>query len=277
MIEGFSTYSGSEFLWFYAVLVFGAIIAGVWLPSFLRADGANRRVSDRYDMANLAGGPKRVTETVLAHLLGTGALQAAGDNKVRVTRQGSGENAMENELLRKSGDFGITEAYKTVSPYIEDIDARLVRDCLLLDKGERTQLRIVSVLPYIAVLAIGWYRRAAGVAEGEPVGYLTGMMIVAGVFALIRFIKLDPRTRGGLAAVAEGKAVSKRLKSAPTGPELGFGVALFGTAILAGTPYSELHAMRQAATGGDGGYTGDSGGDSGDDGGCGGGCGGCGG
>ena len=43
MIEGFSTYSGGEFLVFYALLVIGAIIAGVWLPGFLRADGENRR------------------------------------------------------------------------------------------------------------------------------------------------------------------------------------------------------------------------------------------
>lgn len=277
MIEGFSTYTGGDFLAFYALLVLGAVVAGVWLPGFLRSDGANRRVSDRYDMAYLVGGPRRVTETALAQLFGLGAIGAAGDRKMRVLRQEGAENALEKDVLRKPGDFGLTEAHKTVSPYLEDIEARLTRDGLLLDKGERMQLRIVSVLPYLAVLAVGWYRRSAGVAEGEPVGYLTALMAVAAVFGLIRLLKLDPRTRGGLAAVAEGRAVSKRLKSAPTGPEMGYGVALFGTAILAGTPYSELHAMRQAASGGDGGYTGDGGDSGGSDGGCGGGCGGCGG
>ena len=38
-------------------------------------------------------------------------------------------------------------------------------------------------------------------------------------------------------------------RTAPTTPEVGYGVALFGTAILAGTPYAELHAMREAARG----------------------------
>lgn len=278
MIDGFSTYSGSDFLWFYALMILGAVFAGAWLPAFLRTDGENRRVSNRYEMAYLAGGPKRVTETALAHLLGVGALQATGDNKVAVVRREGAEHAVESDLLLKIGDFGITEAHHSVSNHAEAIDARLVRERLLLDSSERMQMRVVSALPYLVVLAIGWYRRSAGVAEGEPVGYLTMMMVVLAVLAVLRLAKLDPRTRGGLAAVAEGKATGARLKSAPTGPELGFGVALFGTAILAGTPYSELHAMRQAASGGDGGYTGDGGGDSGgSDGGCGGGCGGCGG
>ena len=278
MIDGFSTYSGSDFLWFYALMILGAVIAGVWLPAFLRSDGENRRIADRYDMAYLVGGPKRVTETALAHLLGIGALKAAIDNKVTVVRREGAENALERDLLRKLGDFGITEAHRSVSNHTAEIDERLVRERLLLDKSERMQMRFIAVLPYLVVLAIGWYRRSAGTAEGEPVGYLTMMMVVLGVLGLMRLFKLDPRTRGGLAAVAEGKATSSRLKSAPTGPEIGFGVALFGTAILAGTPYSELHAMRQAASSGDGGYTGDGGGDSGGgDGGCGGGCGGCGG
>ncbi|MEX0341781.1 MAG: TIGR04222 domain-containing membrane protein [Erythrobacter sp.] len=278
MIEGFSTYTGGEFLVFYALLVVGAIVAGVWLPGFLRADGENRRIDDRYDMAYLAGGARRVTETALAQLLGTGSLEAAGGNKVRVTRPQGGETALESDLLRKRADFGITSAQNTVSAYINDIKERLVRDRLLLDPSERMQLRIVSVLPYLAVLAVGWYRRSAGLAEGEQVGYLTGLMILAAILGFIRFIKLDPRTRGGLAAVAEGKAISSRLRSAPTGPELGFGVALFGTAILAGTPFSQLHAMRQSASGDGGGYSSDGGDSSSSDGGgCGGGCGGCGG
>lgn len=277
MIEGFSTYTGGDFLAFYALLLATAIAAGVWLPGFLRSDGSNRRVTDRYDMAYLVGGPRRVTEAALAQLVGIDAIAAAGERKMRVVRQEGADNALEKDLLRKTGDFGLTEAHKTVSPYIEDIEERLTRGGLLLDKGERNQLRFVSVLPYVAVLAVGWYRRSAGVAEGEPVGYLTALMVAAAVFGFIRLVKLDPRTRGGLAAVAEGKAASKRLKTAPTGPEMGFGVALFGTAILAGTPYSELHAMRQAATSSDSGFSSDDGGDSGGgDGDCGGGCGGCG-
>ena len=74
MIEGFSTYSGSDFLLFYALLVVAAIVAGVWVPTLLRADGAERSVQDRYEAAFLAGGGKRVAETALAQLLAEDAL-----------------------------------------------------------------------------------------------------------------------------------------------------------------------------------------------------------
>ncbi len=282
MIEGFSAYSGSDFLLFYALLVVAAIVAGVWVPTLLRADGAERSVQDRYEAAFLAGGGKRVAETALAQLLAEDALAPSGERKVRVIRETAAKHPLEKTLLRKPLPFGLTETYKAIEPHIADIKQRLVRQGLLLADSQRMPLRIVSVLPYLVVLGIGWYRRAAGVAEGEPVGYLTALMVVAAIFALIRFVKLDPRTRGGITAVADARNISKRLKTAPTTPEVGYGVALFGTAILAGTPYAELHAMREAARGdGSGGYAAD-GSDSSDgsgssDSGCGGGCGGCGG
>ena len=152
-------------------------------------------------------------------------------------------------MLRKPLPFGLTETYKAIEPHIADIKQRLVQQGLLLADSQR-MLRIVSVLPYLAVLGIGWYRRAAGVAEGEPVEYLNALMVVAAIFALIRFVKLD-LVPGGIAAVADARNISKRLKTAPTTPEVGYGVALFGTAILAERPLRNCMpcARRRAATG----------------------------
>jgi hypothetical protein len=58
---------------------------------------------------------------------------------------------------------------------------------------------------------------------------------------------------------------------APTRPECGMGVALFGTSVLAGSPLAGLHDSRKSANNG-GGCGGGGGGWSGS--GCGGGCGG---
>ena len=113
-------------------------------------------------------------------------------------------------------------------------------------------------------------------------------VVVAQIRAVLDDIEIDAIKIGMLgtpsliAAVADARNISKRLKTAPTTPEVGYGVALFGTAILAGTPYAELHAMREAARGdGSGGYAADdsdsSDGSGSSDSGCGGGCGGCGG
>ena len=279
MQTSLSTYSGPEFLLFYAAAMLAAVVAGAFLPRFLRAEGGERPVTDRLELAWLAARSGRVTESVLARLLGAGALAPAGSNKLRVVRAERGEDRAEQAIMRMSGEFGITEAHKSLKPTIADVESRLVDNGLALGSSGRWSLRVVSILPYLAVLALGWYRREAGLAEGEPVGILTVMMIVLALLTLIRFAVLDPRTRAGQDAVAEAQERAGRLKTAPTQPELGLGVALFGTAVLVGTPFSELHAMRQAAvTDGGGGFTSDSSssGDSGGDGG-GGGCGGCGG
>jgi len=259
-----STYSGPEFLLFYAVAMVAAVIAGVWLPRFLRAQGGARPVTDRLELAWLAGRSGRVTEAVLARLLGSGALEPAGSNKLRVALRERGSDRADQAILGLPGDFGITEAHKSLKPMIDEVEGRLERDGLLLSSGERRSLRFVSVLPYFAVLALGWYRRQAGLAEGMPVGFLTLMMFLTGFMAIFRFAVLDPRSRAGQAAVGVARERSSRLRSAPTQPELGLGVALFGTVILAGTPFAELHAMRRAAgSDGAGGFSSDSGGDSG--------------
>ena len=278
MISGFSSYSGGEFLLFYALLLLAAVLAGVWLPHFLRAEGQKQAVSDPLHLAYLAGGAGRMTEAVLARLLGVGALRPYGERKLEIVEQGSATNEAEQAVLRGGGNLGITAAFKLIKPYGQDIGQQLTDRGLLMDSGSRWTMRLVSTLPYLVVLAIGWYRREAGQALGEPTGFLTALMILTAILAIVRFAKLDPKTRAGQEALAEVREREMRLKSAPTGPEVGLGVALFGTAILAGTPYGELHAMRQSASGdGGGGYSGD-GGDSGSgDGGCGGGCGGCGG
>ena len=280
METSFSTYSGGEFLLFYAALLAAAVVAGFWIPGFLRPDGQRGPVTDRHELAYLAGGAGRMAESVIARLLGIDALVEGAKHKLRAAIPSAGEDRAEQALLRKHGDFGLTEAHNAIKPYAADVDEDLVRKGLLQDKGTRWQMRFMSTVPYLVVLGVGFYRRSAGVAEGEPVGFLTALMVLTFVLGVVRFAKHDPRTRAGQEALDEARVTHVRLQSAPTPPELGYGVALFGTAILVGTPYSQLHAMhRSAISDGSGGYYADGGSDRGSDGGsgCGGGCGGCGG
>ena len=278
METSFSTYSGGDFLLFYAALLAAAVVAGFWIPGFLRSDGQRGSVNDRHELAYLARGAGRMTESVIAQLLGISALVVGAKNKLRATNSSAGEYRAEQALLRKHGDFGLTEAHKAIKPYAADVDADLVRKGLMQDKGTRWQMRFMSTVPYLVLLGVGFYRRSAGVAEGEPVGFLTALMVLTFVLGVVRFAKYDPRTRAGQEALDEARSTHVRLQRAPTPPELGFGVALFGTAILVGTPYSQLHAMSRSAVGdGSGGYYADGGGGGEGGSGCGGGCGGCGG
>jgi prepilin-type processing-associated H-X9-DG protein len=147
---------------------------------------------------------------------------------------------------------------------------------------DSARLRWLSIIPFGVLFMIGLYRQRAGSALGEPTGFLVILLGLTVVLAVMRLANRDPRTRAGIAAVQAQHAKASRLRRAPQPEEAALAVALFGTAVLVGTPWEPVHAMRQPASGDSGGSS-DSGGDSSSDSsdggsGCGGGgCGGCGG
>ena len=123
-----------------------------------------------------------------------------------------------------------------------------------------------------------------GLQAGRPVGYLTGMMAIGGVlglvFALAGSLRLSNRGRAVLAKQMERHEALRTGTNWEHSGEAGMAVALFGTAVLAGTAIAPLQTWdprqtNEASSGGcstgcGSGCGGDSGG-----GGCGGG--GCGG
>ncbi|MWV28269.1 TIGR04222 domain-containing membrane protein [Aurantiacibacter rhizosphaerae] len=270
---GFASYSGADFLLFYAALIMAAIAAGIWIPAAMRPDGRPSQPADAEELAYLAGGTPRFVESVVAALFARRALQVEKKTIVKTTGA-QGETPAEKSLMRHVGDLSWSAAKANLDGHADAIDRDLTRRGLLVDPAERLTLRLMPVLPYVFLLLLGAFRWQAGSAEGEPVGFLTTMMIITGVLAVIRLAKFNPRTRAGDAALASAMATAQRLRRATTSGEAGLAVGLFGTAVLVGTPYAPLHAMRQSA-GGASTDSGDSGGDGG--GGCGGGCGGCGG
>jgi uncharacterized protein (TIGR04222 family) len=174
--------------------------------------------------------------------------------------------------MYKSGELRLSEAKKRLKSEAECIDARLVRRGLMMEKDDRLKLRLLSVLPYAALFAIGLYRQQAGEAAGEPTGFLVGLLCITAALGLWRLATGNPRTMAGNAVVRELEEEGSRLKRAPQANEAGYAVAIFGTGVLVGTPWEPVHAARQTGAGGDGGGSDGDGGS-----GCGGGCGGCGG
>lgn len=271
-MELFASYTGGDFLTFYGGLIIATVIAGLWIPMWLRPEGRDSTLSDPAETAYLAGGHTRFVDSVIAGLLARGGLQIAGKTKLAVKRPEMAQSAAEQALVRVPGNFSWSKARKTIGDYTGKLDASLVRKGLLIEPGERWLMRVMPLVPYVAVLALGFYRREAGAALGEPVGYLTMMMLAVVVLGFIRLVRLNPATQAGNNALAEARRLSGRLRNAPTQDETGMAVSLFGTAVLVGSPYASYHQMRSSS--GDGSS---SGGD-GDGGGCGGGgCGGCGG
>ena len=143
-------------------------------------------------------------------------------------------------------------------------------------KGDQMHCRLLLllvafVLPLLALIAFGAIKLMVGLSRDRPVGFLVVLLIATAILAVIRWRAIDRCTRAGRAALARVRQEAERIKAAPTRQEMATAVALFGTAVLAGSAFAPLHTLRAGSSAGSGGCGGGGG-----DGGGGGGCGGCG-
>ena len=269
----FETWTGPDFLAFYVVMLLTCIGLSLWMPTLLRPEGRKARIEDPEEIAMLAGGAQRHALAIIADLYVQGALDKAQKTKASVTRNSADTSSAGAAVLRKVGAFSVNEAVRTLKDHAKQVQSRLQQRGLLMEIGEMIKLQLLCITPLVALGLLGLYRQQAGEALGEPTGYLVGLLILTAALAFMRFAWSNPRTQGGEEVLKRLREQSSRLKRAPNGREVGMAVGLFGTGVLAATPYAHVHAMKQAASSGDAGS-----GDSGDGGGgCGGGCGGCGG
>ena len=118
-----------------------------------------------------------------------------------------------------------------------------MQDDLLIDAAPTLQLRVWQTSPYVLLCVFGAIKWDIGTMRDRPVGYLTALLILTAVLALIRFAVVDRRTRGGLDLLGEQRANATRLRRAPVAEETGLAVALFGTMVLSG---SALGGVSQA-------------------------------
>lgn len=266
--------TGGPFLILYGGLLILTIIAGFTIPRWLRPEGRTPRRIDTEDLAWLAGGGTRLAETVAARLLSTRQLAMAGKNKFTPSQIGGG-TPVERSVLALPDEASWDRVAGAVGKHGERIRERLIDAGLLMDGWNALQMRVFQTLPYLLLLGFGYTKLLIGEAREKPVGYLTALLVVTAILALIRFAALDRRTRAGQEALAEARVRSERLRRAPAGGETDLAVALFGTVVLVGSDWGGFHQMRAASSSSDGGSGGSGCGSGG--GGCGGGgCGGCG-
>jgi len=270
--------TGGPFLQLYCALFALTIVAGFLIPRWLRPEGRAPRGPDVDALAYLAGGTARFSDTVVARLLAARRLAMVGRDKFAPDRNGAGGTAAERSVLALSAPVGWPAIARALSAHAKPIERRLIADGLMIDARTALQMRFFQTLPYLLLLGFGAIKWEVGTMRDRPVGFLTLLLIATAVFALIRWVAVDRKTRGGHRALDEARAGAQRLRRGPPANEADLGVALFGTAVLAGSGLSGFHQMRSTTS--DGGSSGgDSGGGDGG-GGCGGGggggCGGCG-
>lgn len=265
--------TGGPFLTLYISLLIVTIVTGVLIPRWLRPDGRSIGVTDPEKLAYLAGGTSRYTDTIVSRLLASGALRMISKDKFSVA--GHGSTDAERAVLAMSAPTGWGPIAGTLKRYAPTVERRLIADGLMIDSGTAWQLRFWQTAPYLLLITFGLIKLDIGMLRDKPIGFLTLLLIVTAVFALIRLVAVDRRTKGGIAALREMRSRSDRLRRAHTPDETGMAVALFGTVVLAGSGLQDFHQMRSASSG-DGGSSSSSS-DGGGSGCGGGGCGGCGG
>ncbi|MEG3180928.1 TIGR04222 domain-containing membrane protein [Sphingomonas sp. LT1P40] len=265
-------WTGGPFLTLYGALLVIVVILGFVIPARLRPDGRDQRVRDPDQLAYLAGGRTRLADSIVARLLAGGALAMHGKNKFDILSR-SGTRPADTGVLALSPPLDWPRIEQTLRPTADTLGERLQAMGLMLDRGQRASLRYWALLPYLTLLMFGVTKWLIGDARERPVGFLTILLIVTAVFALIRALSIPKLTVAGADALTEAQADADRIRRAPLHEEMGMAVALFGTGVLVGSELDAFHKMR--ASSGDSGGGGDS--SSGDGDGGGGGCGGCGG
>ena len=265
--------TGGPFLILYFILLACAFLAGLIIPWRMRPDGRRQAVDDVDQLAFLAGGATRFSDSVVARMLAARSLALTGTRRFRAVARGAPASPAEASILAIPAPIRWKEIVAALQDQIEPIRRRLISAGLMMTAEERSNIRFWSILPYLMLIAFGATKWAIGDMRDRPVGYLTGLLVLTAAFAIIRWLTVDPRTRAGLEELADAKEREARLRLAPTAPEVSLAVALFGTTVLAGSGWEDFHKLR--STGGDGGAAGGCSSDGGGGSGCGGG--GCGG
>lgn len=265
--------TGGPFLILYGGLLMASVIAGFIIPRWLRPEGRRGAVTDADDLAYLAGGPARMAESMVTGLISEGSL-VIERKKFRIHAPARHLRSGEAAIMRLSSPAPWAAITGAAHSHARITERRLIERGLLIDQATAMQLRLLQSAHYAPLFAFGVAKWQIGILRDRPVGHLTLLLLITAIFMLIRFATVDRRTRAGMAALAQARAGLDRLRRAPLAGETALAVAIFGTAALAGTPWSAFHRQRAAAAS-DGWSVSSDGGS--DGGGCGGGgCGGCG-
>lgn len=245
----FSSWTGSDFLLFYAGLIGLACLAAWWIPAHLRSPGRGAVPDDLDSIAMLAGGRARLADALLADLFVRGGLVPEGKGRLAVADAGLAATPAGRTLLATGAPVTLAQARKALDPHARRITVRLQRAGLLLRREDCVRLRWLAITPFVAVLVFGLYRQRAGSAMGEPTGVLLTLLALLVVLAIARFVRCDTRTRAGLRVARQLRDRHGHLSHAPRAEEAGMAVALFGTGVLAGRSWEAFHALRRNQAG----------------------------
>jgi uncharacterized protein (TIGR04222 family) len=290
---------GPSFLQFYGALSVTALALLAWRvhrrASSSQPERGERGEPDTYQIAWLAGGAQATLNAALASLMARGALEKRGKSLAPRTPSNKLDalHPVESEVLRHVA-LGLPAALRGLASAPLGLERSLSQRGLY--RAARPWLEAAPELIALigGVLLLGLARVAQGLSAHRPVGFLVLEMVLVALIgvAIAASYRRGARTAAGEALLARmRRSTPRKLEPSATASALAVDpalpVALFGTAVLMGTPLGGVHeqvrrnlrASDASGSGCSGGTAGDSGGSgcsgSGCGSGCGGGCGGC--
>ncbi len=277
-------WTGGPFLALYVGLFAVAAALSALLGEWVRNRGAAQdEVSDPLALAYLAGGRARIVASAAAELLQEGALELRRTRLV-ATASNAERPAFQQALLRAADNVRWPAVHGRMRRHTRAIEAQLAEKDLVLSDGATLRLRWLQALPFALLIAFGVIKWQVGVDRERPVGFLSVLLVLTLIIAIVRFVSVDRRTRAGRAVLRRARTEHERVRRAPAEDEVCLAVALYGTDVLAATPLATFDTLCRrnpgtSSSGHSGCSTESAWSDSGSsDSGCGGGgCGGCGG
>jgi len=239
--------------------------------------------------AYLAGGAGRLMTAAIARLVGRGLASVRDDGKTLAHSGAPAEDvsAVERAVLRF---LPVTNEVTALKPMQDAVEAayaqeaaRMEMDGWTLTAAEKARVVLGSLAPLaVVLLCLALPRLITGLEANKPAGYLVGIAVGGGVVGLAVVLAGSLRlSKRGSALLDQQKQRHEVLRAGTKwehSGDAGMAVALFGTAVLAGTVIAPLQTWypRQTSDASSGGCSTGCGSGCGGDGGggCGGGCGG---
>ncbi len=285
---------GPDFLTLYLCLIGCALVVATVVRYVARRQPVDSfrspRELDPYEVAYLAGGPRRAINTAVTSLVQAGQLTVASLTPLRLSRAedvAAGTSPLEEAVFWKfrpdrDGDAG-TKAHRGGRQSCAALRDSLREDGLVVSHSRNLVGIGVPLVVMLAVLLFGAAKVAIGLDRGRPIGFLVVLCIGNAVVTLAGFARRLLRTPEGDRTLAQLEREHLKLRDEVTAKvdvasreSFALAVGLYGLGILSATPLSAFAtAMGPQVTGSGGCGSGCGGGGCGG-GGCGGGCGGCG-
>ena len=238
------------------------------------------------ELAYLADGPRRLTQSLVARLAAAGVITIEEKKRevCQVAPLPPDASPLERAVYDRASGLPYKELQDQLTLAFDPVREKLTALGLLLTPPERKHAILTPALIAFVPLLLGVIKLIYGVTAGKPVGYLLALCFAALFAFLLCYLPLFRSRKGDTVLehfqqqFAPLQTTLRTIRPADHTDLYAAAIALYGTAILTGTPLDHLHnRLGPESTGAGSGCGAGCSSGGGDGGGCGGGCGGCGG